>query len=65
MLVLTRKAGETMMINDDIAVTVLGVQGNQVRIGINAPLAVSVHRKEIYEKIKAQEEGDDRQNATI
>lgn len=55
MLVLTRRVGETMMISDDITVTMLGVKGSQVRVGINAPQEISVHRKEIYQKIKAQE----------
>ena len=56
MLILTRRVGETVMINDDIAITVLGVKGNQVRVGINAPKEISVHREEIYQKIKSQEE---------
>ena len=53
MLILTRKVGETLMVGDDVAVTVLGVKGNQVRIGVNAPNEVPVHREEIYERIKA------------
>ena len=57
MLILTRRVGETVMIGDEVAVTVLGVKGNQVRIGVNAPKNVSVHREEIYERIKKEESG--------
>lgn len=55
MLILTRRVGETLMIGDDVTVTVLGVKGNQVRIGVNAPRDVAVHREEIYERIKREQ----------
>ena len=54
MLILTRRTGETLMVGDEITVTVLGVKGNHVRIGINAPRDVAVHREEIYEKIRQE-----------
>jgi carbon storage regulator len=58
MLILTRRVGETVMIGHDVTVTVLGVKGNQVRIGVNAPKDVAVHREEIYERIKREEDQD-------
>jgi len=56
MLILTRRVGETLMIGDDVTVTVLGVKGNQVRIGVNAPKNVAVHREEIYDRIKQEQD---------
>ncbi len=55
MLILTRRMGESLMIGDDVSVTVLGVKGNQVRLGINAPKDVSVHREEIYQRIQNEQ----------
>lgn len=59
MLILTRRIGETLIIGDDVNITVLGVKGNQVRLGINAPKDVSVHREEIYLRIQQEREGVD------
>lgn len=58
MLILTRRVGETLMIGDNITVTVLGVKGNQVRIGVDAPRDVSVHREEIYLRIQNEKQAD-------
>jgi carbon storage regulator len=63
MLILTRRVGETVMIGNEVTVTVLGVKGNQVRIGVNAPKDVAVHREEIYERIKREEDLDSRPGA--
>ena len=57
MLILTRRIGETVMIGDEVTITVLGVKGSQVRIGFNAPKNVAVHREEIYQRIKEEEKG--------
>ena len=65
MLILTRRVGETVMIGDDVTITVLGVKGNQVRVGINAPKHVAVHREEIYERIKREQQPDDQQPEDI
>ena len=58
MLILTRRVGETLMVGDEVTVTVLGVKGNQVRIGVNAPKDVAVHREEIYDRIKKEGDSD-------
>ena len=63
MLILTRRVGEALMIGDQVSVTVLGVKGNQVRIGINAPKDVAVHREEIYQKIR-KEDGPEGESIT-
>jgi carbon storage regulator len=56
MLILTRRIGETLVVGDEVTVTVLGVKGNQVRLGVNAPKDVAVHREEIYERIQKEKQ---------
>ena len=58
MLILTRKIGESFIIGDDVEITVLSVRGNQVKLGVNAPKEIAVHRQEIYERIKAAEDSN-------
>jgi len=58
MLILTRKANESLIIGDDVTVTILGTKGNQVRIGVNAPKEVSVHREEVYDRVKVEKQQD-------
>jgi carbon storage regulator len=57
MLILTRRVGEAVMIGNEVTVTILGVKGNQVRVGVNAPRDVAVHREEIFERIKREDQG--------
>ncbi|SPJ33831.1 carbon storage regulator CsrA [Kushneria phyllosphaerae] len=65
MLILTRRVGETLMVGDEITVTVLGVKGNQVRLGVNAPKNVSVHREEIYQRIQLEKSDIDSENDPV
>ncbi|WP_299261447.1 carbon storage regulator CsrA [uncultured Kushneria sp.] len=65
MLILTRRVGETLMVGDEITVTVLGVKGNQVRLGVNAPRNVSVHREEIYQRIQQEKSDIDSENDPV
>lgn len=58
MLILTRRVGETLMVGDEVSVTVLGVKGNQVRIGVNAPKDVAVHREEIFQRIQQEKNSE-------
>ena len=65
MLILTRKDNESLFIGDDIEITVLGVKGNQVRIGINAPKNIDVHREEVYRRIESQNSSNSSPNSII
>lgn len=58
MLILTRRIGETLMVGDEVSVTVLGVKGNQVRVGVSAPKEVAVHREEIYQRIQREKQNE-------
>ena len=62
MLILTRRTGESVMIGDEVTVTILGIKGTQARIGITAPKDIAVHREEIYEKIQDEQESEDQQD---
>lgn len=59
MLILTRRVGETLMVGDDVSITVLGIKGSQVRVGVNAPKTISVHREEIYQRIQQEKEAEE------
>ena len=59
MLILTRRVGETLMVGDDVKITVLGIKGNQVRIGVDAPKDIAVHREEIYQRIQDEKIKED------
>jgi carbon storage regulator len=63
MLILTRRVGETLVIGDDVNVTVLGVRGNQVRLGVDAPKDIAVHREEIYQRIQNEGDNNDSSNS--
>ncbi len=60
MLILTRRTGETLRLGDDITLTILGIKGNTVRVGISAPRDVAVHREEVYLRIKEEEENENK-----
>ena len=64
MLILTRRVGEAVMIGNEVTVTILGVKGNQVRVGVNAPRDVAVHREEIFERIKREDQAGDSGRST-
>ena len=64
MLILTRRVGETLVIGDDVTVTVLGVRGNQVRLGVNAPIDIAVHREEIYQRIQNEKDASNPSETT-